>query len=108
MEKVKEFFRHNGKAIFIWVATFTGAYAFLKVLGESWQALPVNSVWLAMIIAALILPKVYARLRRRRYPLVILAAEAFREGFLAISSIAPNFSKLVGRAKRLFGNLVRK
>lgn len=108
MGKRKQLIEREGKAIFLAIATFAGVYTFLTILKESWPTMPTDPIQLALATALLTLPKVFARLHRSRDPYTVQFARAFREGFLALSSIAPNVSKIVTKAKGLFRNIIRE
>lgn len=108
MKTLKRTFVREGKPIFFGIAIFAGVYALLKILEQSWQAMPASPLLLAVVVMALVLPKVFSRLKTSRDPYTVQFAEAFREGFMSLSFVASNISSLATKARGLFRSLLPK
>jgi hypothetical protein len=107
IKKVLQIARREVPALFIYVAMFAGAMAFCIVLGSYVGIEAANQRHWAVISSLNSLPKVYAKLKDKQVPFLILFAWAFREGFLSPASIAPNLSKLLTKARGFWRNVKR-
>ena len=104
--KVKKILVREGSVLFITMAIFSGAWAFLEIIRKSWPQLPVNTLLLiAVAIALLNLPQTYKTIQKKEDPFLIIFAKGFGKGFKSVQSILPDLSDGVTKIKMFWVNL---
>lgn len=107
VERVRQIARHEGPALFICVAMIAGAAAFCAMVSRIWD-IGVDWKWIAVIASLVNLPRAFAKLKDSKEPYTIRFARAFREGFLSLSSAAPNLAKGILKVRGFWKHLNRK
>lgn len=107
VKKVSQIAKREVPALFIYAAMFAGAMTFCAIVGNPAGIQAADQRWLSVVGSLNSLPKVYARLKDKHVPFIVLFAWAFRAGFSSPASIAPNLSRSLTKARGFWKNLRR-
>jgi len=105
--KAKQIIRQEALAIFIGLSMIAGAATFCMIARQAGHINGVNWIWLAITSALIGLPKVFSKLKNKEEPRTITFARGFREGFLSLPLVAPDISRWITKARRLWKSFDR-
>ena len=107
LTKLRSFLMVEGGVLLTGLSAFAGAASFFALVQRAWE-IKIDNWWIwALVSTMFALPKIFARIRKSKAPMLIKAATAFREGFLALQEMAPDISQWVTKMRSFWKNINR-
>ena len=105
---LKETLKREGRVLLTAIAVYAGAASFFEIAQRFWN-IEVGDWWLVSLVASLFaLPAVSKKVRRSKEPTLIKLAVAYKEGFLALQSMMPDFSSWMTKMRGFWRNITKK
>lgn len=86
-ESLKETARQESYALFVGFSTLAGAATFFTLIDAFSRISTVERGLLSLVVALIVVPKVFAQLREVDDPYFIQFAKAFRRGFMPLQAL---------------------